>query len=111
MSKNEAFSVWINGHFLKWEQQQGKRQTIKAFAKFLDVQYILLSAWMAGNKEPSDRNSPKLAIKLGGEIYDVLSVKKSTVDPMLIEVAHDWDNLSIEQQREILAEVRKLANR
>jgi len=110
MSKNEAFSVWINGHFLKWEQQQGKRQTIKAFAKFLDVQYILLSAWMAGNKEPSDRNSLKLAIKLGGDIYDILIVK-SPVDPMLIEVAHDWDNLSIEQQREILAEVRKLANR
>jgi len=100
---NEAAASWLNTRFLEWEKEQGKRQTISAFAKFLGVPQPSLSNWMAGVHEPSGDSLFKIATKLGREIYDLLGIENPPItDPILAEIASKWDYLSEEERISIL---------
>jgi transcriptional regulator with XRE-family HTH domain len=69
---NDAVRKWLNQKFLDWQIKTGKRQTLRSFAKFLDVKEQSLSGWMNGSNPPSGENLQKIAFKLGFEIYDLV---------------------------------------
>lgn len=46
------FADWINNKFLEWQQQSGRKQTQKSFARFLGVPSASLSDWMNGKYTP-----------------------------------------------------------
>lgn len=65
-------SDWLNKEFLKWERKSGDRQTYKAFAEYLEVNYRTFSSWINQGSKPAGENLRKVADKLGDEIYVLL---------------------------------------
>lgn len=105
---SSKFSEWLNERFLEWEQQQGKRQTVSAFARYLDVPQSSLSSWMAGAYVPSGENLLVLASKLGSEIYDTLGVLRPPIaDPDIVYIASVWKELSENDRSELLATIKR----
>jgi transcriptional regulator with XRE-family HTH domain len=105
------FSSWLNNQFLLWEQKQGKRQTISAFARYLGVPQSSISSWMAGAYEPSGENVLLLASKLGSQIYDILEVAPPPIpDPEIAFIASVWGKLSESDRQEFLALLRTKAS-
>lgn len=93
---SETVTNWLNSKFLAWEQSQGKRQTISAFAKYLGVPQPSLSNWMAGTHEPSGENLYKIAKILGNEIYEIMGITEYPIlssDPLVNEIAEAWEYL------------------
>jgi len=80
----EKLSVgeWLDKNFRKWQDSQGKRSTITAFAKWLDIPRPLLSHYMNGRNKPEGKNVDKLAAKLGNEIYDILGLARMNTIPL-----------------------------
>lgn len=90
-------SEWINKKYLDWQYATGERQTLKAFAKYLDVKTTTLSSWLNDDIPPTGDNLLKLADRLGYEVFDVLGV-----EPPYPRVIHQakaaYDALPSEQQ-------------
>ena len=104
---NSKFSDWLNECFLDWEKQQGKRQTVSAFARYLGVPQSSLSSWMAGAYIPSGENLLLLATKLGVEIYDTLGIlRPSIADPDLLYIASVWDKLPQADRKVLVATIK-----
>jgi transcriptional regulator with XRE-family HTH domain len=104
---NSKFSQWLNERFLEWEKQQGKRQTVSAFARYLDVPQSSLSSWMAGAYVPSGENLLLLATKLGAEIYDTLGISRPPIaDPDVIYIASVWNRLSDTDRETIISTIK-----
>ena len=100
-------SVWLNERFLDWEQQQGRRQTISAFARYLGVPQSSLSSWMAGAYVPSGENLLVIASKLGAEIYEILGLSQPPIpDRELAYIASVWNKLHQKDRDELLASIR-----
>ena len=67
---------WLNQSFLKWQTSTGKRQTLKAFAKYLNVNYQTLNSWLNRGNDPEGNNVHLLAQRLGDDIYSILGLTK-----------------------------------
>lgn len=70
----ENVAELLNRKFLEWQMATRKKQTIRSFAKYLDVKETSLSGWMNTNIPPKGDNLIKLSNKLGYEIYDILGI-------------------------------------
>lgn len=90
------------------ETKEGKRTTIQEFAKFLEVSQPLLSTWLKGNTEPSDKKIQLLAEKLGEEVYETLG--KIRPDPFIRYITKNWKKLPEKKQKEILETIKKYTN-
>jgi hypothetical protein len=65
---------WLDQKYREWEKAQGANQTYYTFARFLDVGHSSLTLWISGASIPSGEDIPRLASKLGPEIYTILNL-------------------------------------
>ncbi len=65
---------WLNHQFLLWQLNQGGRQTVGEFAKYLGVSRDALYKWMNGQRAPDLECVEKLADKLGPEVYGLVGL-------------------------------------
>jgi len=72
---------WLDQKYRDWETAQGGNQSYYTFARFLDVGHSSLSLWISGAAVPAGDDIPRLAGKLGPEIYSILNL--STPDTIL----------------------------
>lgn len=70
------FVEWLNNKFKAWEEFQEKPQSFYTFSRYLDVTHSRLAQWIAGSSLPGEEDLPKLADRLGMELYDVLSIPR-----------------------------------
>lgn len=100
------FSTWLNKKFLDWQYNTGERQTLKAFARYLDVKTTTLSSWLNDDVPPTGDNLYKVADKLGFEIYDLLDVPPPT--PQFVhEMKTTYNALPAEQQPEFQEDLER----
>ena len=85
-------SQFLETKFLSWQQEQGKRKTLREFAKYLNVKPQILSMWMGGDRKPNEESIKLLAKKLGPEIYDILGLTRP--DPDLAYINNNWDKIN-----------------
>ncbi len=69
---NKKLSAFMNKHFRQWEDLQGSKQPVTAFARWLNMNQVTVNRYMNGDSEPEGDNLRQLARKLGPEIYEVL---------------------------------------
>ena len=72
MGKRE-FAEWLEGKFLSWMGEAGRRRTVTEFAKYIGVSQSLMSQWLNGHYLPDLKNINKIAERLGPEVYDLLN--------------------------------------
>lgn len=70
------FSTWLNTQFMDWEKGMGRRQTVSAFARYLEVPQPSLSRWLNGDTTPDPQNVLKIALKFGPVAFDILGMKR-----------------------------------
>jgi len=100
------FSGWLNRKFLDWQNGIGERQTLKAFARYLDVKTTTLSSWLNDDIPPTGDNLYKIADKLGFEIYEILDVPPPT--PRFVhEMKAAYNNLPSEAQPKFQDDLEK----
>ena len=58
MGKRE-FAEWLEGKFLSWMGEAGRRRTVTEFAKYLGVSQSLMSQWLNGHYLPDLKISPR----------------------------------------------------
>jgi len=84
------FSEWITRQYLQWQEEQGRRRSVKDFAAYLGVPQQALSCWMSGAYRPKGmRNVTHLAEKLGPEVYERLDLPnpQPQLEEQVIELA------------------------
>lgn len=102
------FRQWLEFKFLEWQRNQGGRQTVLQFAKYLGVSQQTVSNWWNDEEvKPQGDNIIKLADKLGLEVYDVLGMPRP--DPALYYIQKHWDDLPPELQSQLLAKAKGYA--
>lgn len=105
------FKKFIEGKFVQWQSEQGKRKTVADFAAYLGISQPLLSMWMNGSKKPGIENIKILSQIYGLEIYDLLG--KPRPDASFFKMTTYWNFLNdsereaISKQVEVLARKRK----
>ena len=79
MGKKE-FAEWLEGKYIAWMNETGRRRTLTEFAEYLGVGQPLLSQWLNGRYLPGMKNVSKLAARLGPEVYDLLGLQRPDPD-------------------------------
>jgi hypothetical protein len=82
---------WLDQKYREWEKTQGGNQSYYAFARFLDVGHSSLTLWIAGAVIPEGDDIPRLAGKLGPEIYSILNL--SSPDSPLEKLSSNFSSL------------------
>lgn len=98
-----TFSEWLDNRYLEWQTRGGRRSTLTAFAKYLGISQSLLSRYLNDGVLPSIDTIPKLAEKLGPEIYNFFN--ETPPDPLLQYIARHWHELPAERQNQIREQV------
>jgi len=75
----QKYSAWLTKKFREWESNIGRRQSVSAFARYLDVNQASLSRWMNGDGPPNYENILKIADKLGPETYQVFDIETTVI--------------------------------
>jgi hypothetical protein len=70
----KTLQEWLDEKYKEWERTQGGSQTYYTFARFLDVGHSSLTLWISGSAAPTGDDIPRLASKLGPEIYTILKL-------------------------------------
>ena len=104
-----TFPEYLVSKFLEWQHRQGKRQTIADFANYLGASQSIVSYWMNGSRKPNQTNIQLLARTFGDEVYDALGLPRP--DENLSYLQRVWDDLPLEQRREVKTFVEKLKAR
>ncbi|KAA3646158.1 MAG: XRE family transcriptional regulator [Chloroflexi bacterium] len=76
MNNKEKVSKWLNTKYRDWINETEEIKSRKELAKYLNVDYTLLTRWLTGSVLPGNDNVIKLANKFGPEIYDLLGWEK-----------------------------------
>jgi hypothetical protein len=79
---NLTIGTWLDKKFREWENARGRKSTITAFAKYLEIPSGLLNKYMNDRNKPEGKNVEKLASKLGNEIYDLLGLARPDTIPL-----------------------------
>ena len=58
------FNQWLEQQYLAWEAETEQRQTLRAFADYLNISNSMLSHYLSGGREPSQESLDKIADKL-----------------------------------------------
>lgn len=90
------FTTWLERQYVAWQNQDGKRKSIKSFAEWLDLPQPVLSHYLNGSRSPTNDNLEKIAVKLGDEAYDALDRQRP--DPLLRKLKLSWCQLSDDQK-------------
>jgi transcriptional regulator with XRE-family HTH domain len=90
---------FLHTSFLEWQLSTKRKQTLRAFAQYLDVAITSLSGWMSGGSIPAGENLEKLAAKLGPGIYDAIGHPRP--NPLIEEVKLAAVELTPEQRDEL----------
>jgi transcriptional regulator with XRE-family HTH domain len=106
VAKNDDSKItedWLNKQFLVWQLGTGKNQSVRSFAKYLEVKETSLSGWMRGEVAPTGTNLYRLGNKLGFEIYDLLG--KERPGPEFDQLFEIYERADKEQRSEIIKKV------
>lgn len=98
---------WLNHQFLLWQLNQGGRQTVGEFAKYLGVSRDALYKWINGQRVPDLECVEKLADKLGPEVYALVGLPLP--NQQLLRIKRSWEDLSEAEQEAFAAEVERMA--
>lgn len=74
-----AFKDWLEQQFLGWQRERRQRETLTAFAEYLNVSENTLKKWIGGTRKPTGVSVDRLADKLGDEVYDILNVPRPDI--------------------------------
>jgi hypothetical protein len=80
------FSQYLEKFYLNWQMKNG-RASIREFSRWLDINHAMVDQWMNGKGKPGPKSIPKLARKLGLEIYDIFEI------PRPPRVIHDIESI------------------
>lgn len=108
MGKNKVWADFLLGKLHGLERIRGERISVTAFAEYLGESQQNTSRWLNGTT-PEAIKIPKLADKLGNDIYAVLGF--TPPDPLLKYVATHWDDLPNEVKDQIKGIVTKYSDR
>lgn len=96
------FSDFLFQSFVAWETEQPERRS--SYRKFADwlsdnslqivISHSLLSQWINGKFEPSDKYHYVLIEKLGPEVANVLGIEAP--DPLLQDITRHWSEIDDE---------------
>lgn len=106
MATQTAFVTWFTDQYLNWQKRAGKRQSVGEFAAWLGFPNSTVSNWLNGNRVPSEDVLPRLAGKLGPELYDILSHPRP--DRRLDAIIRNWGKLSEAAREELFIFYEKL---
>jgi hypothetical protein len=76
-----TFSEYMEKTYLSWQMDNG-RASIREYSRWLDINHALIIQWMNGKAKPGPKSLPKLAAKLGLEIYDILGLARPNTIPL-----------------------------
>lgn len=105
MGKRE-FAEWIEGKFLFWMGETGKRRTVTEFAKYIGVSQSLMSQWLNGRYLPDLKNITKIAERLGPEVYDLLGLQRP--DPDFQRLVKLFGELDAQGKEELLQAAKQI---
>jgi len=75
--QREEIRKYFLKHFRSWEESTGHKQTITAFAEYLNIPQPTVNRWMRGLNPPSGDNLHLVALKLRDDaIYTILDEPK-----------------------------------
>src|SRR4030067_2989574 len=86
--KAERFGKWLTRKFLDLQSESGRAWTVTEFAEYLDCPQQSVSRWMGGSL-PDEARVPKLAAKLGDDIYKLVDLPQPDPDLRFIEL--NWE--------------------
>jgi len=95
----------LNRKFLEWQSSSGKRQSIRSFAKYLNVKETSLSGWINADILPEGDNLIKLSNKFGYEIYDIMGLDRP--DKRLRELQAEYDAIPEDHKDDMLEVIRR----
>lgn len=103
------FTDWLRQKYDEWERRTGGNRA--DFATYLGVPSTSLSNWLNTGARPRVDSIRLLADKLGGEVYDVLGLRRpeesnAALDLIDQEMLYVFDRLTDEEQEELLAYAR-----
>ncbi len=90
---------WLEKKYLEWQMVNG-RASIRQFAKWLDMSHASVINLMNGKGKPGPKMLPKLAAKLGYEIYDMSGLPRP--DPEEEELIHAYRAIPPNDQKALL---------
>jgi transcriptional regulator with XRE-family HTH domain len=100
------FSQFLQLKYLDWQQQEGRRRTVKEFAAYLGFATSTISTWWNDpEKVPDNESLEKLAIKLGIEVYDALDLPRP--DPDLLAIQRAWHQLDTKTRTALREQAQK----
>lgn len=73
---NSKFPRWLEARFFIWQLRQTQRQSLRAYAKFLGFDHVVVVRWMHGTRRPTPENALVLARRYGSEVFDVLGLER-----------------------------------
>jgi len=60
------FQEWFNREYLHWQLNEGKRRTVGAFARYLDIPQTVASSYLNGKAIPQGKNLIAVGRRLPG---------------------------------------------
>jgi len=75
---NTEFRNYLLRKMSEYDQKIGKRITQAEFADYLGVNRVSITQWLNG-KKPDIKNTQKLAMKLGEEVFDLLGYERPSI--------------------------------
>ena len=60
------FQEWFNREYLQWQLSEGKRRTVGAFARYLDIPQTVASSYLNGKAIPQGKNLIAVGRRLPG---------------------------------------------
>lgn len=109
MIEKREFAVWLEGKFLSWMGEAGRRRTLTDFAKHLGVSQSLLSQWLNGRYLPELKNINKIAERLGPEVYDLMGLQRP--DPDFQRLVKLFGELDAQGKDELLEAIEQIKQR
>ncbi len=103
----EDFKAFFEQKYIEWQSALKRRGSIREFSEYLQIDERLVSNWMNGHRKPGSEYIERLAIVLGIEVYDALSLPRP--DERLLQIKKVWEDLSEEEQAAFAAEIERTA--
>jgi transcriptional regulator with XRE-family HTH domain len=102
-----AVPEWLEQCYLNWQQSQGGRRTLTAFAEHIGVRQSVLSNWMTAKRVPRGKSIDLLATRLGPEIYNLMG--RVRPDPLYHRLVKILDEVQPEDREELVKMVEQFA--
>lgn len=99
------FSKFLEKYYLNWQMENG-RASIREFSRWLDINHAMIDQWMNGKGRPGAKSIPKLARKLGPEVYEILNISPPPLFIQKLEAI--YDELTPEQRQDLIRKINKI---